>query len=396
MTRPRFVPAVLAFTALAAGCALRSAPPWVVAGAQPLAAAQPEAAETLFDPVRSWSGKVTIAAAQRPDVPHAGLQLPRVSPDGKWIASLQSVAPDGGAFDLTSLIDGDGLDGVRLVVRAIDGKSPEQFIPSPGPCWPVWLDNDRLLFVSYDPRGGCALALFDRRTAQVQRKSFGLRRMFAPAPHPDGRRVALCGWGNVPDDAVIFLADLDTLQLQPGPPVADGAGAQLFPRWIGDDTLLYLQLGRERAALMRWNVGDRAARAVATLAAPPTVHDAQHILAGVTDPLSPGLTHYAAYLPAHDAVVLTDLADGDTIVTHRSTRAGAWWSDAWFIASRDDKVELVQVDHAADPPNTLKLLEGRWAPIWTDATRKSLILVGPADDPALLHVMQLWLVLEGE
>src|SRR5690606_24135726 len=128
----------------------------------------------------------------------------------------------------------------------------------------------------------------------------------------------------------IFIADLETLRLDPGPPPTPSGGAQLFPRWIDAESLLYVELGKEHARLMRWRVGEPAARQLAVLSAPPTIHDAHHILGGVIDPLSPGLTRYAAYMPAHDAVVLTDLDDGRMMVTPRSTRAGAWWSDRWF------------------------------------------------------------------
>src|SRR5690606_31158615 len=218
-------------------------------------------------------------------------------------ATLQPIAPDAAGYDPSSLIDGNGLAAVRLVVRAVDGEADEHVVATPGPCWPAWINRHELLFVSYAGRGTCALAIYDVRTRRTQRKSLGLRHMVAPAPHRDGRRVAVSGWGNVPDESVIFLADLDNLRLDPGPPVTPGRGAQIFPRWIGDDTLLYVELGEDHARLMRWTIGDRQAHEVATLAAPPTVHDAHHILGGVYDPVSPGLQHYAAYLPAHDAIV---------------------------------------------------------------------------------------------
>lgn len=394
MTRSTSI--ALALAALLTGCALRSSPPWVVAGAQPVAAADEQAPERLFDPVKSFSGKVTMAAATHPEVLHAGLQLPRVSPDGRWIATLAPIAPDAAGFNPASLLDGDGLSAVQLIVSAVDGKSPAQVVHSPGPCWPTWLDNDRLMFISYNDRDSCALAIYDRATGNVQRKGFGLRHMFAPAAHPDAKRVAVCGWGNVPDDAVIFLADLDTLQLFPGPPVTETGRAQLFPHWLGGDTLIYVELGKEHATLRRWTVGERASHEIAQLSAPPDLHDAQHILGGIIDPVSPGLTHYAAFLPAHDAVVLTSLDDGSKVVTRRSTRAGAWWSDDWFVAAREDKLELVAVDGQADPPNTLALLDGQWAPVWTSAKDKTLILVGPGSDASHLKVLQLWLVLEDE
>ena len=49
------------------------------------------------------------------EVPNSGLQLPVVSPDGKWIAYLQHRG--GQLIDLDALFTGKGLEAMSLYVR---------------------------------------------------------------------------------------------------------------------------------------------------------------------------------------------------------------------------------------------------------------------------------------
>lgn len=390
-----------------AGCAKK--PDWQRANAKPVATQGANGWDNLAPQrrARRWSGGVSAVAAVRPFVPNAGLQLPRVSPDGKWIAFFDADA-DAGPVSADARVTGRGLAPVSLWLREVEADGLARNLAVGHAAWPAWSpDGNTLAFISHDPGTGCALALHDVAAGRTDRLSVGLRKMFAPAVAPDGRRVAVAGYGEVADQSLLFVIDLDTAQATPGPPPVLG-GAQLMPVWLDADTLLFVELDERGGGLMRWAVGSATAEPVAPLGLPASVFDAVHLHAGIPAPVSPDRRWFAYYCPPRDRIELIRLDTGDATALAVGDRAGTWWGDQWFLAANDGQLTLVQVPEpsssdqaAADQPSEtdrpdgtprIRLLPGRWAPRWADPTEHSMLLVGQGETPGRFELVQLWAV----
>lgn len=164
-----------------------------------------------------WSSGVSAVGSDRPQIPNAGLQLPTVSPDGRWVAYLDHDR-DSGRIGGESWITGRGLDAVSLWVRRVESDGLARNVAVGHAAWPTWSEDGKtLLFISHDPRTGGGLGLHDLETGITRRISAGLNRMFAPGISPSGRYVAVSGYGAHADDAVLFLIDLTTGRAEPGP-----------------------------------------------------------------------------------------------------------------------------------------------------------------------------------
>lgn len=406
--RPAWLAAV-AVTLTAAGCV--SVPDWERAGATRVGGGDNLATVYGGGPDgrsasgrgRRWSGSVTAVAAPRPEVPHGRLQLPVVSPDGTRVACLTQ---DGDAARPESLLTGRNLAGTALRIRATDAEGDGTPIAAGGVCWPAWSpDGQTLYFIEYDEQLGCTLGVHDAASGTTRRKGVGLRRMFAPAPRPGGGVVAVSAYGNVPDDALIFLIDVERGVAEPGPPPVS-AGAQVSPVWLDPQTLLYVELGANggSATLRRWRVGAELTDKVADLGGTLNVYDSPALLAGITAPLSPGRVRLALFRPDRNRTELIPLDGGPVRPLAAGSQSGVWWDARWWALATVDGTELVSTvtpDRGpGDRGDRLSLLPGRWAPVWVQPTAdtdgKSMLLVGPGATPDTLSLMQLWLVVKGE
>lgn len=375
------------------GCAPR--PSWVEAGAQRLVIPDQALSQAVDPddtrPSNRWAGHVTAYAVSRPQIPNARLQLPRVSPDGRWIAYLDRdeagapITPDG-------LITGKGLSGVSLWVRRVDDTQDAKAVALTGACWPSWSPNSRVLaFVTYGPQRHGSLGMYEVDTGTIRRLAVGLRHVMMPTIGTGGL-VAVSAYGEVPDSALIFIVDPKTGQALPGPPVEHGA--QLYPRWVGLNTLLYIELSQDTAYLKRWALGDDQPTNVAKLTGPESIFDAQHMLAGIGNPLRTDVGAYAYYNLTQDRVEMLDLATLTVRQLPKGFRGGAWWGGDWFIAGADDRVELassLRTSGDTDQPRMIRLLTGRWLPIWANHEQQAVLLVGEGDTPARFKLMQVWL-----
>ena len=406
-------------------CTTAPPPAWEQADAEPIPRGEGPGWEALAQaalPQRS-TGSVTAVASVRPPVPNVGVQLPVVSPDGRWIAFLDQddAAPPAQPDDL---VTGRNLGGLPLWVRAVDAEGPARNVAVGGVAWPAWsADSKTLAFVGYDDKLGCTLGLHDVASGVTRRKAVGLRHMMMPAISPDGRRVALAAYGNVPDQALVFTLDLATDAALPGPP-ATLPGAQILPRWLDDDTLVYVQLGAAEgsagpnATLMRWTLGGSSATPIVPLHAPASVFDAQHLFAAIARPVSPDGRSLAYLNLAAGRIELVNISNifASPSPLPEGYRAGAWWGERWFVAADDRRIDLVELaspgpdvpaeDASADSGGAggsgsgggggdlprLNLLDGRWVPLWADAEQQSILLIGESDRPDRFSVLQLWVV----
>lgn len=381
-----------------AGCAADTPPDWRRANAQPLAGVSENLspAMTSIAEDRQWSGRVTAVTSRRADIPNAALQLPCVSADGRWIAFLDQ-PEEGARASMDDLITGRNLDRVSLWLRAVDDDGPARPIATGGACWPRWSPEGRsLYFITYDPDLGCALGIHDTITNRTRRLAVGLRHMMMIAPAPNGRRVAVSAYDEVPDNAAIFTIDLDTDRVSLGP---KRAGTQIFAQWIGETTLIYVELTDDGAWLMRWSIDEDTIHPVARLDVPRSIYDAQNMLAPIAEPLSPDLATFAYYDLIADHVTLAHLTTGSDQPLESGWRGGAWWGSDWFVATSNDEARLVAVDRTDDaeqPPMTLRLLPGRWTPLWSDRQRNSILLAGQGNRPDRFVLLQVWLLADGE
>ena len=164
--------------------------------------------------------------------------------------------------------------------------------------------------------------------------------------------------------------------------------------------MIYTELASTGARLMRWRLGEPAAHEVAPLDMPPSVFDAQHALAGVARPLSWSLDRYACYDTQRDRIAMIDLTDATRREAEPHTRSAVWWNDQWLVAADNDRVLLISSEHVVNDsgePLSLRLIQGRWAPVWANHQQNSLVLVGPhPTKPDTLSLLQLWLVVSDD
>ncbi|MBB6429903.1 PD40 domain-containing protein [Algisphaera agarilytica] len=386
------------------GCA--SPPEWERANAQRLEAAESEGLNAIAPErkARRWTGGVTAVASDRPGIPNMGLQLPRVSPDGRWIAFLDAdsesprVLPD-------ALVSGRGLGGVSLWVRGVEEEGLAQNVAVAHAAWPAWSsDASTLVFISHDPRTGCALGLHEVATGQTDRLAVGLRKMLTPAVSPDNQRVAVSGYGQIADQALLFIIDRDSGETTPGPQPTLG-GAQLMPHWLDRETLIFVELDDNGGGLMRWTVGSPQAEPIAPLQLPESVFDAIHLHAGVPSPVSADGRYFTYYAVGSDQMIWIDMDTGDALALNPGDRAGTWWNEQWFLVANDQQLELTAAPQplgATGEPSAeqepeqerprMNLLPGRWVPLWADATQQSMLLVGQSDRPDRFRLLQLWVI----
>ena len=331
------------------GCAAPPPTDWEQARAEPIDDAQEPGWQAISPSnAQRWTGGITAVARERPGVPNAGLQLPRVSPSGEWIAFLDA-DPESDYVSPDQWVTGRDLGGVSLWLRAVEAEGPVRPVALSQAAWPSWsADSDTLVFVSHDSSTGCALGLHNVRSGQTKRLSVGIQNMLTPSMSPDGRRVAVTGYGEIADQALIFIIDLETGQSTPGPPPTLG-GAQLMPYWLNNDSLLFVELDEHGGGLLRWTPGQSQADPIAPLELPVSIFDAIHLHAGIADPVSPDGRYFTYYVPGRDRMEWVALDGGDEASLDVGDRAGTWWSNDWFLVANDDRLALVASPQAQPP-----------------------------------------------
>ncbi len=366
----------------------------------PARQAEPEVeSQASGDKTTRWTSHITAYATALPAIPNARLQLPRISPDSKWIAYLDREDADA-LIPNDSVVTGKDLDGVSLWVRPVDSPDGARSVAGSGACWPSWSpDGKVLLFVSYDPddHRRSSLGLYDVDTGVVGRKSVGLRHMMMPTFNPARDRIAVSAYGEAPDTAIIFIVDPLSGQTLPGP--ASDRGAQMFPRWVGDRSLIFIELDEDAAYLMRWTLGDKYATQITRLSAPGSVFDARHILGGINDPLRGDGRAFAYYNMNENRVELVGITSPAHWRLPNGFIGGVWWGDDWFIAASDDRVELAsskRADDRADRPRMIHLVNGRWLPLWADHAQQAVILAGEDKTSGDFTLLKLWLTVGDE
>lgn len=341
----------------------------------------------------SFEAVVTAAVARRGTVRHAGLGLPAVSPDGRWIAALEAA---GGplAVGQDGPLTGRGLEGVSLWVRPVEPQEadrPEETIGSAipvsleGASHPTWSPAGKLWFVNTHS-SGADLLVWDPDTGTIRRRSSGLRHVVSLAISGDEKTVAVSAHSGNPESSTLFFVDAETGRPTPGPAPALRGTAQMFPTWAAPGLLLFVELretadGQADSSVLR--LFDRSRGESADLGRLPTVgsvFDAVSLLAGVSSPLSPDGEWWLFFDALAEPAGLwrMSLASGRSELVAEGGTAAVWWGADRVIAAvqpgffgvgggstglaKEPGLRIISL--AAGARGSVTLLPGDWAPLW--------------------------------
>lgn len=374
---------LLALAGMLAGCGPKTAG-GIVAPEDPAAA--PQVAARPGWPIQSSQSSVLSQGRQLPSVPNS-LQLPRVSPNGQWIAYLKNDDPSPPNHE--SLVTGRGLSAISLWVRSINSTRPRIVLGS-GACWATWsVDGKKLFYISYDARHRCSLGIHDLASGRSRLLAAGVRHMMMLAPSPSGTHLAVSTYGELPEKARIFIIDLTNGEARPGP-MATG-GPQLWPHWLDDQTLLYVTYDKDDASLRRWTVSTQHGQTVMALKMPHTVFGAMRLFASVSRPLSSDLRHLAYYEMEQDRLAIADLATARIYPMNRGFQAGTWLGADKFLATSSQALESHSIPPGSGAAGSVKVWPGSCIPLWTDTKDHHIIFVSLARNPSVFKLTEMWL-----
>lgn len=341
----------------------------------------------------SFRAAVTAAVARRGTIRHAGLGLPAVSPDGRWIAALEAA---GGplAVSQDGPLTGRGLEGVSLWVRPVEPVetqgTQEAFgnavpVALEGASHPSWSPGGKLWFVGTHS-SGADLLVWDPESGAIRRRSSGLRHVVSLAVSADESTVAVSAHAGNPESSRLFFVDAETGQATPGPALTPGATAQTLPTWAAPGLLLFVEL-REAAdaapAASALRLVDLATGEVVDLGLLPamgSVFDAVALLAGVPSPLSPDGESWLFFDASAEPAGLWRLllANGRREPVAEGGTAAVWWKPDLLIAAvqpgfaggigsstglaKEPGLRLISL--ADGSRGSVTLLPGDWAPLW--------------------------------
>ena len=356
MTRIALVTMLLALTGWSCEPAAKPAP-----GAPDLSQVKPQ-----WQP--SSSTHVQLDVQPLGAIPNSGLQLPVVSPDGQWLACVEVTAQEG--VEMDSLFTGRELGPASLVVRELRRNGKTLRVCPSGACWPAWSpDSARLAFVMYGQAGRCELGVYELSTGQTRFTATGLRTMAMLTFSPSGRQVALAGESAAkPGSMRLFVVDLDTAKLHPGPDAA--ADWQIWPQWVSDRAVVFLNRRKDKSHLARWVVDGENQDLLCEVNAPASAVEGFQMFAGLGTPLSPDGRRLAYYDMLYDGIVIADLISGKSRALAEGTRAGCWLNGQVFAAATEKELLLF----AQDATEPARLMRGLWLPRWGQGQTSELIL----------------------
>ena len=308
------------------------------------------------------------------EVPNSGLQLPAVSPDGRWIALLEVGSPE--PVPPAAMFSGKGLEQVSLTLRSLKDDGKERVVCEAGACWPAWSpDGQWLAFIVYN-EGKCRLAVHDLFEATTKRIELDAATAAMPAFSPHGRQIALVVDPDRPGECRLLLLNPRTGETLPSPRV-DEMEQVLLPQYASADTLMFLGRRNGHTCLYRWSLRERTPRRLYDIPIPAKLTQAAQAFAGIAQPLSPDGRTLAWYDVRTDRIVLLDISTGEQRSLKPRSRAGCWFGPASFVAATDKELLLAQVRK----PERKNLLRGQWLPRWADPQTSQMLLLTRGSDP---------------
>jgi len=344
-------------------------------------ASSPTLGESRWAPAAVTQTRVRVESWG--DVPNAGLQLPAVSPDGKWIAYLQ--LRTGRAVSVDSPPPGDAIAAVSLCVRptkaAAGGREVCESAAAAPAAWSP--DSKRIVFVACDPAGRCDLAIHEPATGRTQRLSLPLRRIMMPAIAPSGDRLAIVAADETADRLRVYVVPLGSPDSLTVCPADESVIGQFQPQWTADGRILFVTTRLDEAWLAQWKPGDPP-RLLYRINVPSSPRAVGQAFAGLARPLSPDDRRFAYYDASMDRIVLVDLSDGKRTEMPTRTRAGCWLGPQRFATATDEELTLYDCSNG----NLALLMRGPWLPRWAGGDGE-LVLCTRGTAPDMFGVVQM-------
>jgi dipeptidyl aminopeptidase/acylaminoacyl peptidase len=320
----------------------------------------------------SWnsidSGRYRLSFASLGPLQNAGLQLPRASPDGRWIATIES--GKAASLDPDAAITGETIAETNLIVRDLRAPNAASHAVAAAAAWPVWSgDSRQFIAVSYDKSGRCGLIIHEIASGQTRRLNPGAPgHIITPAISPDGKRLAFAAFDQTPQHARLYVFDLQKQQLGALAAPKDCVW-QLSPMWVNGRALMcYARVG-EQTGLLGIALGDPPQNSWLTSMALPA--DAVGVLrtqSGILAPLSDDGRWLASFDSAENRIVLRDLEKRITQPLEYSSQSGLW-AGSHFIYTTDKKL------FAYNTAGGVHLLASKpFLPRWCDEDGSSLLL----------------------
>ncbi len=321
----------------------------------------------------SQSSHVQVQAEPLGQLPNSGLQLPVVSPDGKWIAYLdfRSNQP----IELAALFTGQGLEAMSLHVQPVTPGAAARTVCASGAAWPAWSpDSRRLMFVAYNKAGRCDLGIHDVFTGTTRRISMGLERIMMPAVSPSGKQAAVVVLKTEDESSSLYVVNLDTGKVEQTCPTDFQDSRQLWPQWTTDGRIVFVLSYHGRSWLAQWEPGKFPPEKLCEIRISASQSGVYQALAGLGRPLSPDDRYFAYYNTVADRIVLLSLADGRCVELPVGTRAGCWFGSGRFVAADQKQMRLFSI-RATMPA---LLMRGLWLPRGANAATSQLLLCSRA------------------
>jgi len=306
-------------------------------------------------------------------VPNSGLQLPVVSPDGKWIAYLDLNGDE--PPELRSLFSGRGLEAMSLQIQPVGPRAQAHMLCESGAAWPSWSgDSKKLLFITYTNSEQSELAIHDLQTGTTRRLSIPGKPIIMPTLSPSGQHVALVVFDSQSQSARIHVINLTTNSPEHSCPAESQGAQQLWPQWTPDGRIVFVLNQDGQSRLVQWRPGESGPQELAEIQIRPTESGMYQAFAGLGRPLSADARHFAYYDTAQDRIVLLSLGDGHRVELPVGTRAGCWFGSGRFVAADQKQMRLFSI-RATMPA---LLMRGLWLPRGANAATNQLLLCSRA------------------
>ena len=317
------------------------------------------------------------------ETPNNGLLLPAISPDGRWIASLQYRGDTPPALD--SLWTGKNLAGMSLHLRElVEGGESRVVCPS-GAIWPAWSpDGKQLAYVVHTGDGHCSLGLYDIAAGKTRRLNVGRDGIMSPAISPSGDAIAFASRDQAHGQARLFVLRLADRKLIPCPSVRLGESHH-WPTWTSDGRIVFLRQSPGESHIVHWKPETLPPEPLVSIAVPETTVGRFQSIAGLGCPLSPDAQRFAYYDILCDRIVLLSLqGDEKRVELKPGTRAGCWFDSSRFVAATDSELRLF-----ADSENSALLVRGSWLPRECARNTNQLILCTRGAHRLEFHVIRM-------
>ena len=241
---------------------------------------------------------------------NAGLQLPVVSPDGKWIAFLdfQGDPPP----ELHSLFTGQDLQAMSAHLQPLAPNAKPRTICRSGAAWPTWsADSKKLLFVAYTDSNRCDLLIHNLQAATTRRISIPPNSVSMPALSHSGQRAAVVVFDPQSQSARLHVVNLVTGNIDYTCPTDSQTSQQIWPQWTPDGRIIFVRNRDGQSHLIQWRPGKSPPQKIAKINISSSLSAMYQAFEALGQPLSPDARRFAYYDTAQDRITLISLANGN-------------------------------------------------------------------------------------